>query len=172
MGARLDAERALKLIHQIMERLELTLHPTKTRVVGLWDGKEGFDFLGMHFRKAKAENARGVVYHTIQHWLTPKAEKHIRNVIKERLGPPSARGQSLESHIEHLRPKIHGWRNYYATKWNPRKMTGLDYYMLKRFAKWQAAKAQQRRVSSKLLSRMWKILHEHGLPWFYVTACT
>jgi hypothetical protein len=47
----------MRLIQQIMERLELALHPTKTRIVGLWDGKGGFGFLGMHFRKAKAENA-------------------------------------------------------------------------------------------------------------------
>ncbi|MDI9476398.1 MAG: hypothetical protein QM295_06145 [Bacillota bacterium] len=54
-----------------------TLHPTKTKIVGLWDGKEGFDFLGMHFHKARAENAKGEIYYTIQHWLTKKAEKHI-----------------------------------------------------------------------------------------------
>jgi len=41
-----DAERAYELIRAIMERLELTLHPTKTRIIGLWTGEEGFDFLG------------------------------------------------------------------------------------------------------------------------------
>ena len=47
-----------------MERLELTLHPTKTRIVGLWTGKEGFDFLGMHHRKTKAETSTNKVYYT------------------------------------------------------------------------------------------------------------
>ncbi|WCF08588.1 group II intron reverse transcriptase/maturase [Paenibacillus thiaminolyticus] len=56
---RKDADRAYELIREIMNRLELTLHPTKTRIVGLWTGKEGFDFLGMHHRKTKAETSKG-----------------------------------------------------------------------------------------------------------------
>ncbi|WP_240041159.1 hypothetical protein [Paenibacillus ginsengarvi] len=49
---------AHKLIRAIMERLKLTLHPEKTRIVGLWTGEEGFGFLGMHHRKTKAETGR------------------------------------------------------------------------------------------------------------------
>lgn len=64
-----DADRAYELIKAIMERLELTLHPTKTRIVGLWTGEEGFDFLGMHHRKTKAETSKGQVYYTTQQWL-------------------------------------------------------------------------------------------------------
>lgn len=168
---RTDAQRAMRLIQQIMERLELTLHPTKTKLVGLWDGKEGFDFLGMHFRKAKAENAKGVFYHTIQHWLTKKAEQHIRDVIKERLAPPSARGQSLWSHIVYLRPKIHGWRNYYATKWNTRKLGSLDFYIEYRFVKWLAAKNQRRTLTKKMFIKMREILRQHGLPRLHVAEC-
>lgn len=48
-----DAIHAHKLIQAIMERLELTLHPEKTRIVGLWTGDEGFDFLGIPHRKTK-----------------------------------------------------------------------------------------------------------------------
>jgi RNA-directed DNA polymerase len=103
-----DADQAYKLLRVIMERLELTLHPEKTRVVGLWTGEQGFDFLGMHHRKTKAETSQGRVYYTTQQWLTTKAEKHIRDVIKERLAPPSARGQSLEDHVAWLNPKIRG----------------------------------------------------------------
>ncbi|WP_246578948.1 reverse transcriptase domain-containing protein, partial [Cohnella xylanilytica] len=35
---RKDALHAHKLIRAIMERLELTMHPEKTRIVGLWTG--------------------------------------------------------------------------------------------------------------------------------------
>ena len=43
-----DAERALALVQQWVGENELTLHPTKTRIV---DARtEGFDFLGYHFR--------------------------------------------------------------------------------------------------------------------------
>jgi RNA-directed DNA polymerase len=46
-----QAELALEKIKQIMNRLRLTLHPTKTRIVEM--GREGFDFLGFHFHKMK-----------------------------------------------------------------------------------------------------------------------
>ena len=112
-----------------MERLELTLHPTKTRIVGLWTGEEGFDFLGMHHRKTKAETSQGKVYYTTQQWLTEKAEERIREVVKERLAPPSMRIKSFEEHVEWLNPKIQGWRNYYYTNYSQKKIseTGLVY---------------------------------------------
>ncbi|MGI6513467.1 MAG: hypothetical protein ACOX3D_03815 [Syntrophomonadales bacterium] len=47
-----------RIVKAIMARLELTLHPTKTRIVGMWTGEEGFDFLGMHHRKTKAETSK------------------------------------------------------------------------------------------------------------------
>ena len=60
-----------------MERLERMLHLTKTRIVGLWTGEEGFDFLGMHHRKTKAETSKGQVYYTTQQWLFRKSEEGI-----------------------------------------------------------------------------------------------
>ena len=40
------AEQALRIIGQLLEGLQLTLHPTKTRWVAM--EREGFDFLGFH----------------------------------------------------------------------------------------------------------------------------
>jgi RNA-directed DNA polymerase len=94
-----EADYAYKLISTIMERLELTLHPTKTRIVGLWTGEEGFDFLGMHHRKTKAETSQGTVYYTTQQWLTKKAEERIREVVKGRLSPPSMRSRNIVEHV-------------------------------------------------------------------------
>ncbi len=159
---RKDAIRALGIIQAIMKRLELTLHPTKTRLVGLWTGKVGFDFLGMHHRKTKAETSKVKVYYTTQQWLTKKAEQHIRDVVKERLAPPSARVQSLESHIEYLNPKIRGWKNYYATPYSILKMAKLDWYILQRFARWYAKKTQRRRYSS-VLNQVVKMVRQGGL---------
>ena len=140
-----DADQAYKLLRAIMARLELTLHPEKTRVVGLWTGEQGFDFLGMHHRKTKAETSQGRVYYTTQQWLTTKAEKHIREVIKERLAPPSARGQSLEAHVAWLNPKIRGWKNYYTTSYSAPKMAKLEMYLRMRLSKWYAKKHKCRR---------------------------
>lgn len=44
-----------------MKRLEIQLHPEKTRFVNLWDGKEGFDFLGFHHRRKSVENGKGQI---------------------------------------------------------------------------------------------------------------
>ncbi|MCQ6563848.1 group II intron reverse transcriptase/maturase [Paenibacillus mendelii] len=145
-----DADRAFELIQAIMESLELTLHPTKTRIVGLWTGEEGFDFLGMHHRKTKAETSKGRVYYTTQQWLCRKAEERIREVVKERLAPPSMRHKSFQEHLEYLNPKIQGWRNYYYTAYSQKKMAKLDWYILQRLTRWYAKKRQRARWMSSL----------------------
>ena len=138
-----DADRSYELIRAIMERLELTLHPTKTRLVGLWTGEEGFDFLGMHHRKTRAETSKGKVYYTTQQWLTRKVEGRIREVVKDRLAPPNMRHKSFLEHVEWLNPKIQGWRNYYYTAYGQRKMAKLDWYITQRLARWYAKKRQR-----------------------------
>lgn len=145
-----DADHAFKLIRTIMERLELTLHPTKTRIVGLWTGEDGFDFLGMHHRKTKAETSSGKVYYTTQQWLAKKAEERIREVVKDRLAPPKMRSMTFVEHIAWLNPKITGWRNYYYTNYSQRKLAKLDWYILQRLTRWYAKKRQKRRWMSSL----------------------
>ncbi|ULO08218.1 group II intron reverse transcriptase/maturase [Paenibacillus sp. 19GGS1-52] len=145
-----DAEHAYELIRKIMERLELTPHPTKTRIVGLWTGDEGFDFLGMHHRKTRAETSQGKVYYTTQQWLTKKAEERIREVVKERLAPPSMRSKSFAEQVKWLNPKIQGWRNYYYTNYSQKRLAKLDWYILQRLTRWYAKKRQRRRWMGSL----------------------
>lgn len=40
-----SANHALNLLQYIMAKLDLKLHPVKTKIASMWDGKEGFDFL-------------------------------------------------------------------------------------------------------------------------------
>ena len=155
-----DALHALKLIQAIMKRLELTLHPEKTRIVGLWTREEGFGFLGMHHRKAKAETSQNRVYYTTQQWLCTKAERHIREVVKERLAPPKMRHVSFQEHVNWLNLRIQGWKNYYATPYSTKWMIELDWYIRMRLTKWYAKKRQRNRWRSsynevKSLSQMY-----------------
>jgi retron-type reverse transcriptase len=46
---RKSANHAMELLKYIMGKLDLTLHPRKTKIVCMWDGKEGFDFLSANF---------------------------------------------------------------------------------------------------------------------------
>ena len=48
-SSRSQAEQARRRATAILGDLGLELHPDKTRVVDLREGKEGFDFLGCHF---------------------------------------------------------------------------------------------------------------------------
>ncbi|WP_246358968.1 group II intron maturase-specific domain-containing protein [Paenibacillus phytorum] len=99
----------------------------------------------MHHRKTKAETSQGNVYFTTQQWLTKKAEERIREVVKERLAPPSSRSRSFEEQVGWLNPKIQGWRNYYHTTYSHRKLAKLDWYILQRLTRWYAKKRQRNR---------------------------
>lgn len=46
-----QAEEALKAVKWIMNKLELTLHSEKTRLVDMYFGKDSFDFLGFNNRQ-------------------------------------------------------------------------------------------------------------------------
>ncbi len=48
-----QAREALWRVGVILTRLKLTLHPTKTHVVYVGDGRQGFDFLVFHCRKVE-----------------------------------------------------------------------------------------------------------------------
>ena len=50
-----SANHALNLLQYIMAKLDLKLHLVKTKIVCMWDGKEGFDFLGIHHRRMLTE---------------------------------------------------------------------------------------------------------------------
>ncbi len=47
--SREEAEAALGLVRTALIELGLELHPDKTRILDLGEGREGFDFLGCHF---------------------------------------------------------------------------------------------------------------------------
>jgi group II intron reverse transcriptase/maturase len=78
---RKDCEQAEVRIREIMTRLGLELHPDKTRRVELFDGKEGFDFLGCHLHKrlsGKLWEEQGKRLYFLQRWPSPRAMKRIR----------------------------------------------------------------------------------------------
>src|ERR1051325_10190540 len=72
------AREALRRIGLVMNRLGLTLHPVKTRLVDLRRGKESFVFLGCTIRK-KRSIQRAPDKHFMQRWPSPKATKKLRD---------------------------------------------------------------------------------------------
>ena len=140
-----EAEHALNMMKGIMARLELTLHPEKTKLVSMWDGKGGFDFLGMHHRRLVAETGNGQKYSKTHQFPSKKAMKKMRVTIKGVLASRSTLVLDAITLIETLNPKIRGWRNYYGVKTADKWLNKLDWYILMRFTIWWNKKRQRKR---------------------------
>lgn len=56
--------------------------PSKTKIVSMWDGKEGFDFLGMHHRRMTTETSKGQLYKETYQYPSRKAMKKMKAEIK------------------------------------------------------------------------------------------
>ena len=69
-----QAKEALRRIGLVMNRLGLTLHPEKTRMVDLRRGKESFVFLGCTIRK-KRSIQRNPRRHFMQRWPSPEGDE-------------------------------------------------------------------------------------------------
>ena len=78
-----NANHALNLLQYIMAKLDLKLHPVKTKIVSMWDGKEGFDFLGMHHRRMTTETSKGQLYKETYQYPSRKAMKKMKAEIKK-----------------------------------------------------------------------------------------
>lgn len=125
-----DAEEALQAVEQILKRLKLTLHPTKTRVVSIEDG-EGFEFLGFHFQKVRSKRSGKPVP---MNWPGHKAMKAIRSRIGQ-LTNRSWMNVTLTEVVENLNPVIVGWRSYFRVGNSTRKFQQLDSYVRMRLLK-------------------------------------
>ena len=145
-----SANHALALLQYIMGKLDLKLHPVKTKIVCMWDGKEGFDFLGMHHRRMTTETRQGSRFQETYQYPSRKAMKKMKTAIKSNVNSRNLLVASEEDLIKNLNPKITGWKNYYATKTSDKWMQALDWYIICTFARWYNKKHQRRNHMSKV----------------------
>ena len=91
-----EASAALAVVQQWVTENELTLHPTKTKVVSV--DVEGFDFLGYHFQGRK-------------HWVRKKAMQKLKDTLR----PLTQRnnGHSMQCIINRLNQTLRGWYAYF-----------------------------------------------------------
>lgn len=130
-STRSQAERAQQRAAAFLGDLGLELHPDKTRVVDLREGKEGFDFLGCHFR-ARASGRlmeRGIVRYYLHRWPSVRSMKRARTRIKA-LTSRSRVGTELKVVIERLNLFLRGWGNYFRTGNAHQKFRTLDRHVL------------------------------------------
>jgi RNA-directed DNA polymerase len=121
-------------VRVILARLGLELHPDKTRRVELYDGKEGFDFLGCHLHKRMSgriwEEQRRAVYF-LHRWPSPRAMKQVKQRVKE-LTPKGRCHADLRDVIDDINPLIRGWGNYFKTGNAAKRFNQLDTYVWQR----------------------------------------
>lgn len=118
-----DAERALETIQEWTNGVGLTLHPVKTKIVGL-DADHGFDFLGYHFRRSRRFPQR------INRWPREKSLNGIRERL--RLRTRCAHGDSLDAIIATINPILRGWLAYYQHSTIPSVFEHLDSWVRQR----------------------------------------
>jgi len=129
-----DCEQAEARIRVILERLGLQLHPQKTRRVNLFDGKEGFDFLGCHLHKRLSgrlwAQARKRLYY-LQRWPSRRSMQRIRQRVKE-LTPRTRCHADLREVIADLNPILRGWSQYFRTGNAATRFIQVDGYVWRR----------------------------------------
>ncbi len=129
-----ECEEAERRIRDILGRLGLELHPDRTRKVDLYDGREGFDFLGHHLRKRMSgvlwERKRRRLYF-LHRWPSQRAMKQVRERIRE-LTPGRRCHEDIRAVIADLNPVLRGWGNHFRTGNAARKFNRLDGYVWRR----------------------------------------
>ena len=129
-----DCEQAEARIRVILGRLGLELHPDKTRRVDLYDGKEGFDFLGCHLHKrlsGKLWEQTGRRLYFLQRWPSQRSMQRVRQRVKE-LTPRARCHADVRKVIADLNPVLRGWGNYFRTGNAARRFIQLDTYVWRR----------------------------------------
>ena len=132
-------EEAEQRVRDILDRLGLTLHPTKTKRVDLSRGRQEFDFLGHTLRKRMSgklwEQKRKRLYF-LQREPSVRSMKRVRARVKEFTDRRWNGAKDVRVLIRNLNPVLRGWGNYFRTGNAARRFNALDSYVwwrLKRF---------------------------------------
>lgn len=132
--SREQAEAALTRARDILAGLGLQLHPGKTKVVDLREGREGFDFLGCHFRarmSGRLWEQKRIIRYYLHRWPSARAMKRLREKIHERTDRRHA-GLDIKAVIDDLNPILRGWGNYFRTGNAAVKFRQVDHYVVGR----------------------------------------
>ena len=135
---RTAAERALAIVRELLDELGLRLHPEKTKLVELGIGKEGFDFLGCHFRVVRS-CFRGKSY--LYRWPSGRAMKALRRRVRGLTDRRRWAGmRDIREVIAVLNPVLRGWGQYFRTGNASRHFTSIDSYVRQRLTRLIGAK--------------------------------
>lgn len=130
-----QARAALDAAGEILGSLGLRLHPGKTKVVDLRQGREGLDFLGCHFRarmSGRLWEQKRIVRYYLHRWPSQRAMKRIREKIRDRTGRNRTGVKDIRDVIADLNPLLRGWGNYFRTG-----NAAIKFRQVDRYAAWR-----------------------------------
>jgi len=131
---RAEAQAALKFASKVLEKLGVTLHEDKTRIVHV---RHGFEFLGYKVKrgnrplklpahKIKSGTRHGALYA----YPRQKSIAHFKEQIRKRTRRKAP--LSTKELIDGLNPVIRGWGNYYRKAHVRRLFNQLDRWIRRR----------------------------------------
>jgi len=159
---RADAEEALRRVVIILQRLDLTLHPEKTRIVELGLGKRGFVFLGCYLRVVLSHFKRREY---LFRWPSARAMNRIRAQIRKLTDRRRWAGmKDIRDVIRVINPVLRGWGNYFCTGNASSKFQQVDRFVHRRLLRLMARRGGDRRKPFR--AKKWplpRFVKEHGL---------
>jgi RNA-directed DNA polymerase len=148
----------------VFDRLHLTLHPDKTRIVETGVGKDGFDFLGCHLRVMRS-HFKGRSY--LFRWPSRKAMQKVRDRIRDLTDRARRAGiKDIREVIRDLNPVLRGWGNYFRTGNASLKFRQIDRYVELRLVRLLRSRHQNRKTGTPFPTHEWpheRFVAEHGL---------
>ena len=123
-----NGKKVMGQVERMLGRLGLKLHPDKTRVV---KAKDGFDFLGVHFRLCPVRKKNSKLKKFCALWPSDRSLERIKRRISEVIG--RRYGLTLEKLVDELTPVIRGWNNYHKAV-NPvrKRLSKLNAFVRER----------------------------------------
>lgn len=155
-----QANEARRRLGEILDRLRLTLHPEKTRIVETGLGKDGFVFLGCYLRMVRSHFKKERAY--LFRWPSPKAMKSIRTRIRDLTDRRRRAGmKDIREVIRDLNPVLRGWGTYFRTGNASGKFQQVDRYVNERLCRLMAERQirgrQARQAGWSFHLREWSI---------------
>ena len=133
-NSRSEAVSALATARRILEKLRVTLHTEKTRIVHV---RQGFEFLGYKIKRgsqklnlAPGKIRSGVVQGDLYAYPREKSIKHFTEQIRKRTRRKAPVG--TKELIEEINPVMRGWGNYYCKAHVRKLFNRLDRWIVRR----------------------------------------
>jgi RNA-directed DNA polymerase len=132
--SRQQAEAALVRLRELLGELGLAPKESKTRIVELAVGGEGFDFLGFHHRlvRSRARNGqRRAVF--LARWPSDRAMQHARDRVRASTARTWLR-MPVEVIVRDINVFLRGWTGYFRFGHSAERFSKLRQYVRMRVA--------------------------------------